>query len=248
MDEHSKEYDVDTRIITPKVVNPYANSNIRIMEEADVPSIRVMKRMEEPRNNFKKRGYKRNSKSKNTQMCKTCLKINHCITYPDTIFNNIAKQQMCGRFLESSENSQAVKYDFYRYKKDRKDKALNAKTTSKLDGIIRNVENTGHDKEEFEPIIHLASAMAIDSDSNDDSDSDSYEWHGQMEDRMTPAISILTDKPPPEPLPSLEPKLPSDDNYKIYQWIEDATNSAKLMLHHIATHHANTLIKTSYTP
>ena len=81
---------------------------------------------------------------------------------------------MCTKFLEISDNTQAVKFNFYRYKKDCKDKALNAKTISKMDGIICSMKEEGHDTKDLAPIIHIAKAMALRSD-NDSDDSDGYE-------------------------------------------------------------------------
>ena len=164
------------KITPPQVINPYA-SKLWMLNAEDIPSIRVLKRRDDKRNsNFKKGGYKRESKVRNTQMCKSYLGIGHCITNPDTICYNVAKHQMCTKFLDNTENTQAIKSNFSRYKKDCKDKALNAKTSSKMDGIIRIMDDEGHDTKDLSPIIHIAKAMALNSDSESE-DSEAYEWH-----------------------------------------------------------------------
>lgn len=132
-------------------------------------------------------------------MCKEYLGIGHYITNPDTICYSVAKHQVCTRFRESSENSQAVKLNVYCCNKDCKDKALIAKTTSKMYGIIWHMEDEGHDTKNLASIIHIATAMATNLDSNSKEDSDAYERHGEMEERMPPAISVLNDKLTSEP-------------------------------------------------
>ena len=167
--ERSKAYEVGNNITPPRVINPYA-SKLRLLNVEDIPSIRVLKRRDDTRSiNFKKGVYKRNS----TQMYKSCLGIGHCISNPDTICYNIAKHQMCTKFIDNAENTQDIKSNFYRYKKDRKDKAPNVKISSKIDGIIRSMEDEGHETKDLAPIIHIAKAMALNSDSESE-DSEAY--------------------------------------------------------------------------
>ena len=96
----------------------------------------------------------------------------HSITNSDTICYNVAKQQMCSKYLENAENVQAIKSNAYRYKKDRKEKASRAKTSSKMDGFVSTMEDEGHDPTTIVPIINMARALVLQSDV-DTSDNDS---------------------------------------------------------------------------
>lgn len=108
-------------------------------------------------------------------MRKACLGIGHCITKPDSICYNVVKQKMCTKYLTIVDNSQAVKSNLYRYKKERIDKASHTKTISKMDGIIRNMEDDGHNPEDLVPIIHMAREMTIHPDSDTSDDNSAYE-------------------------------------------------------------------------
>ena len=114
IDAHSEDYVVGDKITTPRVINSY-DSKLQMLEAEDIPSIRVLKVRDDTRNNnYKKGGYKkRDNKVRNTQMCKACLGIGHCITNPDTICYNVAKQQIYTKFLDTAENTQALKSNFY---------------------------------------------------------------------------------------------------------------------------------------
>ena len=127
IDERSNNYVVSNKIASAQVINPYAKSNIRMLETTYIASILAMGRRNQPRNDdYKKvRIKKRDDKpaSRNTQMCKLYLGMGNYITNPDTIYYNVATQQMCSKYLDIAENVQAIKSNAYRYKKDRKEKA-----------------------------------------------------------------------------------------------------------------------------
>ena len=69
-----------------------------------------------------------------------------------------------------------------------------------------------------------------------------------MEERTTPAINGLPDKPPSEPPRLLENKVKNINHHEEAQWLEDATTSADIMLQHMNTHHATTLGTDIYIP
>ena len=176
IDERSDDYVVGDSKTATRVINPYAKPHIRMLEATDIASIRAMGRRNPPGNNdYKKGSYKKREDKpagRNTQMCKACLGMGHCITNPDTICYNVAKQQMCSKYLDNAENVQAIKSNAYRYKKDRKEKASRAKTSSKMDGFMRTMEDEGHDPTAIVPIINMARALALQSD-GDTSDDES---------------------------------------------------------------------------
>ena len=113
IDERSDDYVVGDNITTNKVINPYAKSHIRTLEATDMASIRAMGSRNHPRTDgYKKGSYKKRDDKpagRNTQMCKACMGMGHCISNPDTICYNIAKQHMCNKYLENAENVQAIK-------------------------------------------------------------------------------------------------------------------------------------------
>ena len=73
--------------------------------------------------------------------------------------------------MENPDNKASVKSNTYRYKKDKRDKSQQTKTTSKMNRIIRTMEDEGHSTDHLAPTIYMERAMAINSDS-DNSDSD----------------------------------------------------------------------------
>ena len=96
-------------------------------------------------------------------MCKACFGLGHCITNPDNICYNVAKQKMCSKYLKITEHNSVIKSSTYRYKKDQKGKVQQLKVTSKMDGIIRSMEEDGHSTQDIAPIIHIAKAFAFDT-------------------------------------------------------------------------------------
>ena len=83
---------------------------------------------------------------------------------------------MGSKYLDISENIQSIKSNAFRYKKDRKDKASGAKTSSKMEGFMRTMEDTEHDPKEITPIINISRALVLHSDSkSSDADRNSSE-------------------------------------------------------------------------
>ena len=141
------------------------------------------------RDNYRKptteTGYKSNTDKttlatpRSTQTCKACMGIGHYITNQDTICYNVVKAQLCSKFIDDAANAQLVKSNTYRYRKDRKEKSLKAKRSSKMSGVIRQLEDQGHTPTEIAPMIHMARALEnisdtdySDSDTSDASDSE----------------------------------------------------------------------------
>ena len=98
----------------------------------------------------------------NTQICKACMGVGHCITNPDTICYVVAKIFICNIFVDDTANAALVKSNTYRYKKEQKEKAARYKTTSRMDGIIKNMENVGNTETQLAPMIHMANTMVED--------------------------------------------------------------------------------------
>ena len=69
-------------------------------------------------------------------------------------------------FIDDAANAQLVKSNTYRYRKDRKEKSLRSKRSSKMRGVIRRLEDQGHTPTELPPMIHMARAMEVSSDTD----------------------------------------------------------------------------------
>ena len=110
------------------------------------------------------------TKVRNTQTCKACMGVGHCITNVDTVCYVVAKASICNRFIEDTANTSIVKSNAYRYKKEQQAKALRTKTSSRMDGIIRKMESAGHTEQQIAPMIHMANAMADDTSLDSSSD------------------------------------------------------------------------------
>ena len=180
IDEHSDDYTVGDKAAAPRVINPYArDSTVRTMDDTGTAVIRALGRKDNYRKPPSDSRYKRDSDRGNpptprsTQTCKACMGIGHCITDQDSICYNVAKAHMCNRFIEDASNAQLVKSNTYRYRKDRKEKSLRTKRSSKLRGAIRRLEAQGHTPTQLAPMIHMACAMEDSDDSDYDSSSDS---------------------------------------------------------------------------
>ena len=94
INERSNDYEVGGKHISTRVINPYAKTNICRLEAQGYASICTIGGRKSSRNdNYNKNLYiKRDDKpTRNTQMCKACLDIGHCINNPDTICYNVAK-------------------------------------------------------------------------------------------------------------------------------------------------------------
>ena len=142
--ERSDEYIVGEKAPAPRVVNPYARDNTTSV-------IRAMGRRNDDRKPRGKGGYLSykndkmdKTKVRDTQTCKACMRMGHCITNVDTVCYVVAKASICNRFVEDTANASIVKSNAYRYKKEQKVKALRTKTSSRMDGIIRKMESAGH--------------------------------------------------------------------------------------------------------
>ena len=185
-----------------------------MLETQDYASICTMGRRNSSRNdNYKKSSYTKqdNKPARNTQMRKACLGIGHCITNPNTIYYNVANHQMCAKYLDIAEHIQSIKSNTFRYKKYRKDKASRAKTSLKMEGFMRMMEDAGHDPKEITPIINIARALALHLDiESSDADRNSSERQTHVEDKTPPAIQDMSDKPPAEPPPPQESTVYED--------------------------------------
>ena len=172
IDERSDNYTVGDNAVATRVTNPYA----RVMDTTDTPVIRALGRRDNQRKPQDTRGYQKyrdkkpsTPRTKNTQVCKACMGVGHCITNADTICYVIAKAHLCNRFAEDTSNAHLIKSNAYRYRKDQKERALLSKTTTRMDGIIRRMVHKGHTDTQLAPMIQMANAMV--SDYNDDSNS-----------------------------------------------------------------------------
>ena len=96
--------------------------------------------------------------------------VGHCITNPDTICCAVAKTFICNIFVDNTINVALVKSNTYRYKMEQKEKAIRSKTTSRMDGIIKKIEISGHTETQLVAMIHMANAMV--EEYSDDSKSD----------------------------------------------------------------------------
>ena len=163
IDEHSTEYTVgDQKNTITSLSNPFATSLV----------VRVAKgkpwwgSKSEPRDN-----------EKNTQTCKACMGHGHFITNNDTICYAVAKAQLCANYMEKPENSKIVKSNLYRYKKKLKERASLKRFTTKVNGLVRKLEEGGEQTSAL-PIINLAKALTNNDDdslSNCSSNSSSIE-------------------------------------------------------------------------
>ena len=96
--------------------------------------------------------------------------VGHCITNPDIICYVVAKTFICNRFVDDTVNAALAKSNTYRYKKEQKEKVIRYKTTSRMDGIIENMETAGHTGTQLAPMIHMANVMVEDYSDNSQSD------------------------------------------------------------------------------
>ena len=172
--ERSEEYTVGEKAPHPRVINPYA----RVLDN-NTSVVRAMGRTDDYRKPREKGGYQKmgnrtdKTKVRNTQTCKACMGVGHCITNADTVCYVVAKASICNRFMEDAANASIVKSNAYRYKKEQQDKALRTKTSSRMDGIIRKMESAGHTDQQLAPMIHMANAMIDDSSEDSNSDNES---------------------------------------------------------------------------
>lgn len=107
---------------------------------------------------------------RNTQLCKACMGVGHCITNQNPICYVVAKTFICNRFGGDTVNAAFVKSNTYRYKKEQKEKELRSKTTSRMEGIIKKMGNSGHTETQIAPMIHMANAMVEAYSDNNQSD------------------------------------------------------------------------------
>ena len=167
IDERSDNYTVGDNIRSPKISNPYARGkHARTLESVGKPVVRALGRRDRPSNDSNRRtGVRDNSRlQKNTQTCKACQNVGHCITNPETICFNMAKAHICSTYMADPNNKDIIKSNTYKYRKDRKEKSIIAKQTSKMDGILRKMEDDGRTEAEMAPLIHMANAMTVESD------------------------------------------------------------------------------------
>ena len=174
--ERSDAYTVGEKAPSPRVVNPYA----RVLDNQDTSVIRAMGRKDnncKPQGNGGYQRYKSDKmekpKIRNTQTCKACMGVGHCISNADTVCYVVAKAYICNRFMEDAANASIVKSNTYRYKKEQKEKAMRLKTSSRMDGIIKKMESAGHTDLQLAPMIHMANAMVDDSSDESNSDNES---------------------------------------------------------------------------
>jgi len=130
---------------------------------------------------------------------------------------------MCSKYLETAENTSVIKSNTYRYKKDWKEKEQRVKTTSKMNRIIRSMEEDVQSTQEIAPIIHMAKALTYDANSDySNTYINSSKWQMQMEAKQKPAIQVISDNPPLNPPPSPKLKPPTTNPHiKDMQWVED---------------------------
>ena len=158
IDERSDAYTVGDKSAVSRVLNPYA----RMMVNLDTPSIQALGRRDANNKPPDKAGYKRykdqqetNSKIRNTQICKACMGVGHCIKNQDTICYVVAKAHICNRFVTDDTNTQLVKSNNYRYEKEQKDKAIRNKISSRIDRYVKRIEDDGHSPLQMSPMIHM---------------------------------------------------------------------------------------------
>ena len=82
----------------------------------------------------------------------------------------MSKQQLYTEYLVIAENMKDIKSNSYRYKQDRKDKALRDKISSCLDGYITSMTDKGQDPKERVPLINMAKVLVYESGSETSSD------------------------------------------------------------------------------
>ena len=106
IDERSDAYTVGDKAAAPRVLNPYA----RVLDST-TPTIRALGRRDNLRQPRSKSTYKYNDKpdgrpsTRNTQTCKACMGIGHCITNPDTICYIVAKAHLSNRYMDDTANT-----------------------------------------------------------------------------------------------------------------------------------------------
>lgn len=162
IDERSDDYTVDDKAIATRVTNPYA----RVLDNINKPVVRALGRRDIHHRPQETGGYQKyrdkkasTPRSKNTQICKACMGVGHCITNTDTICYVIAKAHICNRFVSDTSNAQLIKSNAYRYRKDQKETVLLSKTTTRMDGIIRRMVGKSHTDTQLVPMIQMANAM-----------------------------------------------------------------------------------------
>ena len=112
-----------------------------------------------PSYKFSNKKHARNEKTTCDLVCKACGTKGHCITVPNTICYNLAKIDLCTKFLTHDKNASMTKNNTYQYKKDQKEKANRTKVSNKMDTLIRKLEDNGNTESDISPLIHLAQAF-----------------------------------------------------------------------------------------
>ena len=98
-----------------------------------------------------------------TITCKACLGVGHCVTKGDICYI-LAKATICNSFLGNAENKDVIKQNAIAFKQERKERAYKAKTSSRMNGMIKKMFEAGSSMEQLTPIINLAHALDDGSD------------------------------------------------------------------------------------
>ena len=99
--------------------------------------------------------------------------VGHCIKNQNTICHVVAKAHIWNIFVMDDTNTQLVKSNSYRYKNEQKDKAIRNKTSSRIDGYIKKIEDDSHTPLQMAPMIHMENATVEEYTSEDTSDNES---------------------------------------------------------------------------
>ena len=131
--------------------------------------------------------------------CKTCLGYGHCITNNDGICYTMAKTYLCSQYIANSDNNRTMKNNTYRFKKRVKESKQTSQIESKLDVVVKQLEENREKLQNLEYIIKLARALHYDGDNNDNINS-----KDSTSKDITAEVKVVRDKLPAEPPPSLE--------------------------------------------